>query len=182
LAYYSICVQAALPIHGIAAAGLQILFPYLGARLGVLSVAAMRKKFAVAFAANVTLVAVLAFPVIFGSRLVLRLWLGEDFAEHASVTLSIMAVGFALVGLDVTGFYVLMALGRIKMIALVNMAAAIAMLAAIAILAPRFGIVGAAVGRLVFGPITWIIYRPLYGALRKTQNIRSETSTMLEAL
>jgi O-antigen/teichoic acid export membrane protein len=182
LAYYSICVQVALPIHGIAAAGLQILFPYLAARLGVLSIAAMRQKFAAALAANVVIVAVLAAPVIFGSHYILRVWLGEDFAAHASVALSVTACSFALLGLDVTGFYVLMALGRVKLLALVNMAGAIAMLAAIAILAPRFGIVGAAVGRLVFGPITWIIYRPLLKALRLPKTTAGEAPAMLEAL
>ena len=182
LAYYSICVQVALPIHGIAAAGLQILFPYLAARLGVLSVVAMRRKFATAFAANIAIVAILAAPVIFGSRYILRLWLGEDFATHASVALTITACSFALLGLNVTGYYVLMALGRIKLIAFVNMAAAVAMLAAIAILAPHYGVVGAAAGRLVYGPITWITYRALYNALRITRNVPGGSPVMLEAL
>jgi O-antigen/teichoic acid export membrane protein len=182
LAYYSICVQMAMPIHGIAAAGLQVLFPYLAARLGVLSIVAMRRKFALAFAANAALVAVLAAPVIFGSRYILRLWLGNDFATHASVALSITACGFVLLGLNVTGYYVLMAMGRIKLIALVNIAAAVAMLAAIAILAPRFGIVGAAVGRLAYGPITWITYRALHNALRITRNVTGEAPAMLGAL
>ena len=83
LTYYSISVQVAAPIHGIASAGLQILFPYIAARLGLLSITAMRRKFATAFAANVAMVAVLAAPVIFGGHLILRLWLGEDFATHA---------------------------------------------------------------------------------------------------
>jgi O-antigen/teichoic acid export membrane protein len=182
LAYYSICVQMSLPIHGIAAAGLQVLFPYLAARLRVTSIAAARRKFMTAFAANVVLVAVLTAPLVFGSRYVLRLWMGGDFAQHASLALSITAVGFALLGLNVSGYYVLMALGRIKLIALTNIMGAVAMLVAIAILAPRFGVVGAAVGRLVYGPITWITYRALYNALRVTHAVAGEVPAMLEVV
>jgi O-antigen/teichoic acid export membrane protein len=180
LAYYSICVQAALPIHGIAAAGLQVLFPYLSARLGVLSIAAMRQRFAAAFSVNVAIVAILAMPLIFGSRYVLRLWMGQDFATHASVILSITACGFALLGLNVTGFYMFMAMGRIKLLALVNTAGAAAMLIAIAILAPRFGIVGAAAGRLLYGPILCTIYVPLRNALRVTQRVSGGGPTALQ--
>ena len=173
LAYYSICVQAALPIHGIAAAGLQVLFPYLAARLDVLSIVSLRRKFAAAFIANVAVVAVLAAPVIFGSGYILRMWMGQDFADHASATLSVMACGFALLGLNVTGFFMFMAMGRVKLLALVNTAGAVAMLTAIAILAPRFGIVGAATGRMIYGPIICVIYIPLRNALRITHDAPS---------
>lgn len=182
LAHYSICVQMALPIHGIANAGLQVLFPYLAARLGILSVSAMRRKFALAFAANAVVVALLALPLIVWGRLLLRSWLGEDFAAHAAPALTITACSFALVGLNVTGFYVLMALGRIKLLAFTNLAAALAMLVAIAYLAPRFGIVGAASARLVFGLILLSIYGPLQKALRNPQIARGEAPAMLEAL
>jgi O-antigen/teichoic acid export membrane protein len=182
LTYYSISVQAAAPIHGIASAGLQILFPYIAARLGILSITAMRRKFVAAFAANVAAVAILAAPIIFGSHLILRLWLGEDFAAHASAALTVTACSFALIGLNVTGFYVLMAMGRMKLLALTNLIGAIGMLAAIAVLAPRFGIVGAASGRLVFGLVILSIYRPLHNALRATQGTPGEAPAMLEAL
>ncbi|HZL25135.1 MAG TPA: oligosaccharide flippase family protein [Acidobacteriaceae bacterium] len=182
LTYYSISVQAAAPIHGIASAGLQIIFPYIAARLGILSVAAMRRKFAAAFAANVAVVALLAAPVIFGSHPILRLWLGEDFAAHATTALTVTACAFALVGLNVTGSYVLMGVGRMKVLALTNLGGAAVMLAAIAVLAPRFGIVGAASGRIVYGLVALLIYRPLHNALRTAQAGAGKASAMLEAL
>ena len=182
LAYYSICVQVALPIHGIAAAGLQVLFPYFAARLGVLSIAAIRQKFAAAFVVNMVIVATLAAPVIFGSRYILRLWMGQEFAIHASVALSITACGFALLGLNVTGFYILMAMGRIKLLALVNAVGAVAMLTAITVLAPRFGIIGAAAGRLLYGPIVCMIYIPLRNVLRIAQSSSDTTGAMQATL
>ena len=81
-----------------------------------------------------------------------------------------------------TGFYVLMAMGRIKLLALINLAGAVAMLAAIVILAPRFGIVGAASARLVYGLMTLLIYRPLQVALRSSQTVSGEAPAMLEAM
>ena len=182
LAYYSICVQAAMPIHGIAAAGLQVLFPYLASRLRVLSNTALRQKFAAAFAANIALVAILAFPVIFGSRYILSYWLDPNFAAHASLTLSITACGFALLGLNVTGFYMLMAMGRIKLLVFVNTVGAAVVLVAITLLAPRFGIAGAAAGRLLFGPIVCIIYIPLRNALRIAQDAPGQAIAMQRAL
>jgi O-antigen/teichoic acid export membrane protein len=182
LAYYSICVQAAMPIHGIAAAGLQVLFPYLASRLRVLSNTALRQKFAAAFAANIALVAILAFPVIFGSHYILSYWLGPNFAAHASLTLSITACGFALLGLNVTGFYMLMAMGRIKLLIFANTVGAAVMLVAITLLAPRFGIAGAAAGRLLFGPIVCIIYIPLRNALRIAQDAPGHAIAMQRAL
>jgi len=182
LTYYSISVQAAAPIHGIAHAGLQIIFPYIAARLGILSVTEMRRKFAAAFAANVVVVAVLAAPIVFGSHLILRLWLGEDFAAHASTALVITAFAFALIGLNVTAAYMLMAVGRMKVLALTNLCGAVAMLAAIVLLAPKFGIIGAASGRIVYGIIALFTYRPLLVALRSPQVAPGEAPAMLEAM
>jgi O-antigen/teichoic acid export membrane protein len=181
LSYYSICVQIALPIHGIAAAGLQVLFPYLGARLESTSRAEARKSFVTAFGANAGLVLALALPVALGSRILLRHWIGQDFADHAAVTLTVTACSFALLGLNVTGHYFLMALGRVRLLALVNLAGAVCMFAGIAVLAPRYGVLGAACGRLIYGPITWISYRALYRALREPADAPAQAAGMLRA-
>ncbi len=179
LAYYSIAVQVSLPIHGIAAAGLQALFPYLGARLGSTSLADARKTFAAAFSANVLLVAALAAPVTFGSRFILRHWMGQDFADHAALTLTVTACSFALLGLNVTGHYFLMAFGQVRLLTLVNLAGAAAMFAGIALLTPRYGVLGAACGRLVYGPVTWIAYLSLHKALSEPAGSSANASTML---
>jgi hypothetical protein len=46
-----------------------------------------------------------------------------------------------------------------------NLAAGGAMLIAMLILTPRFGVKGAAFARLLYGPVTWLLYVPLYRRL-----------------
>jgi O-antigen/teichoic acid export membrane protein len=181
LAYYSICVQIAMPIHGIAGAGLQVIFPYLGSRLHITTLAAARKYFTTALAANSAIVLALTLPIALGSSFILRHWLGADFALHAALTLTVTACGFALLGMNVTGYYILLAFGRIRFISLVNIIAAVAMLAAIAILAPRFGILGAAIGRLIYGPITWVTYRALHRTLGGPAPASADSPTLWTA-
>ncbi len=166
LTYYSICIQAAQPIHGIAASGLHIIFPHLGARLFVAKTGEVRRKIAIAFAVNIVLVVALAVPMMLCGHYLLSIWMGSDFAAHASTVLTITTLSFAMLGLNVTGHYILLALGRIRTLAFINIAGAAAMLTAIALLTPKFGITGAAAGRLLYGPITWIIYYSIVRALK----------------
>ena len=181
VAVYSICVQAAMPIHGIAAAGLQVLFPYLASRLGYLSRSAIRQTFRYTFTANVVIVSVLAAPFLFASHFILRLWMGTPFADRASTVLTLTACGYALLGLNVTGYFTLMAIGRIKLLAVFNIIGAVIMLSAIALLAPRFGVAGAAAGRLIYGPILCLIYIPLHRFLGTTSTVAYESKALLEA-
>jgi O-antigen/teichoic acid export membrane protein len=174
LVYYSICVQVAQPIHGIVSAGLHVMFPHLGARLFRADASTMRGKMIAAFSANVVLVAALSVPLFFGGHFLLRCWMGEDFAAHASFPLMLVTASFALMGLNVTGHYILMAMGRVRLLALLNLTAAVAMLLTMALLTPHVGISGAAASRLVYGPITWLSYRALQRTLRLTDGVGGE--------
>ncbi len=173
LACYSICVQATMPIHGIAAAALQVLFPYLSARLGVLNRTILRQTIVTALTANIIIVAALALPLILGSHYILHLWMGTDFAAHASLPMSIAGASFALLGLNVTGHFVFMALGRVKILTALNAIAAAVMLALIALLSPRFGIVGASAARLAYGPIICLIYFPICRMVSRSHSLNS---------
>jgi len=181
LTYYSICVQAAQPIHGVVSSGLHTLFPHLGARIHTVRATEMRRKIVSALAVNVALVVTLTAPMMIWSRYLLREWMGAEFSEHASATLTIIALGFALMGLNVTGYYILMALGRIRPLVIVNSTGAAAMLILIALLTPKYGIVGAAIGRLVYGPITWITYRSIGAAVHSAERPVQEFTIMPEA-
>ena len=83
---------------------------------------------------------------------------GAAFAEQASVVLSIVAVGFGLLALNITGHYALLALGQVRLVAMLNLVGGLAMLAVVTALTPRVGLLGAAVGRLLYGPITSMMY------------------------
>jgi O-antigen/teichoic acid export membrane protein len=84
--------------------------------------------------------------------------MGGAFAQQAWVVLSIVAMGFGLLAFNITGHYALLALGHVRLVSLLNLAGGSAMLAAMVLLTPRFGLAGVAVGRLIYGPITLLMY------------------------
>jgi O-antigen/teichoic acid export membrane protein len=158
VAYYSVCVQAAQPIHGLIAAGLHFTFPHLSARMSSASEGEMRRVVLKILSLNLLLTAVLCLPLVLLSKLILRVWMGAAFAQQTWVILSIVAVGFGLLALNITGHYALLALEQVRLVSLLNILGGLAMIAAVVILAPRFGLKGAAIGRLLYGPITLLMY------------------------
>jgi O-antigen/teichoic acid export membrane protein len=138
VAFYTVSVQVTMPIHGIASASLQVLFPYLGTRLATSHIISHRRSLFAAFALNATFVIAATIGVTLFGHAFLTRWMGADFAAHATTCLTLCAWSFALLGLNVTAYWALMALGRVRLLSLVNIVAAVAMLGAIALLAPRF--------------------------------------------
>ncbi len=169
VAYYSICTQAAQPIHGVVASGLHFLFPHLSAKHSTMPMGELKPVVMAALWLNLGLVAALCLPLAILSKPILTLWMGPAFAAQVAPILSLTAVGFGLVGLNVTGHYVLMAVGAVRYVTLLNLAAGVAMMGAIAGLTLPFGLNGAAMGRLVYGPITWLMYWKIHRMLRAPQ-------------
>jgi O-antigen/teichoic acid export membrane protein len=82
VAYYSLCVQAAQPIHGLISSGMHFLFPHLSTRYPVVPLSEIRRKILVAFKVNGILVVVLSLPLaVLGSR-VLTWWVGPAFGQQ----------------------------------------------------------------------------------------------------
>jgi O-antigen/teichoic acid export membrane protein len=158
---YALCVQLAQPIYGIAAAGLHFLFPYLAARQAISQPGALRKNVLIAFAANLAFIVVSTSAVLFFGRPLLNAWVGPAIAQSASVVLSPIVWSFALLGLGVTGYYSLLALGHVRSVTWLNLLGGAAMLALMAWLLPRTGVRGVAIARLVYGLITLLMYFPL---------------------
>src|SRR5215469_14176474 len=158
VASYSVCIQAAQPIHGLIAAGLHFVFPHLSARLSTTQATELKTVVRFIFRLNLALAVVLCVPFVLLSELLLRLWIGPEFAHQTWILLSLIAAGFGLLGLNVTGHYALLALGQARLVSLLNLAGGTAMLLAMILLAPRFGLVGVAVGRLLYGPVTLLMY------------------------
>jgi len=158
VASYSVCIQAAQPIHGLIAAGLHFVFPHLSARFSKAQMTEHKRVVRSIFWLNVILAVVLCLPLVLFSRLVLRLWIGTAFAQQSWIVLSIIAAGFGLLALNITGHYALLALGQVRLVSMLNLAGGTAMLMAMIVLAPRFGLVGVAVGRLLYGPVTLLMY------------------------
>lgn len=162
LGYYSICTQIAQPAHGLLASGLQFLFPHLSARWQTASLASLERTVRTAFWVNQIFVVLLSAPLILGGKYIISAWLGADYAQHVWPTLSIVTLSFALLGMNVTAHYTLLAAGKVRQVTYLNLAAGGVMLVAMGALIPKFGIEGAATGRLIYGPVTWLMYVFVY--------------------
>jgi O-antigen/teichoic acid export membrane protein len=171
VAYYTVCVQAAQPIYGVLSASLHFLFPHLSARLSVTPNNEVRSIVLSILSLNVMLAFLLCAPLALLSKPILHLWMGEAFAQQTWPVLSIVAVGFGFLALNITGHYALLALGQVRLVAILNLVGGVAMLAVVAMLAPRIGLVGAAIGRLLYGPITLLMYSRLRSMLLPTSTL-----------
>ena len=158
VAYYSVCVQAAQPIHGLIASGLHFLFPHLSHRASRSSPPDLKRVVVPVLSLNAILALCFCAPIVLFGKPLLRAWMGPAVALQAGTVLSIVAVSFGLLGLNITGHYALLALGQVRLVSILNLAGGTAMLAVMMLLVPRYGLVGAAIGRLIYGPITLLMY------------------------
>jgi O-antigen/teichoic acid export membrane protein len=162
VAYYSLCVQAAQPVHGLVSAGLHFLFPHLSTRLPNASLAEIRRKLTMAFGINVALIAAIALPLLVVGSRIISAWIGPAFARQPPLLFPTIVCSFAFLGMNVTAHYALLAVGQVKIVTYLNLFAGIVMLLGMAIIIPRYGLQGAALARLVYGPITCLAYWYLY--------------------
>lgn len=158
---YTLCVQMAQPIYGIAAAGLHFLFPYLARRKQAASAEHMRRTVAVATMANVSFVLCAAVGELLLGRFVLRAWVGEEIALSSEPLLAPVISGFALLGIGVTGYYAMLAFGRVRLVTILNLAGGAGMLLLMICLLPRMGVMGVAMARIAYGGLTLGLYLPL---------------------
>jgi O-antigen/teichoic acid export membrane protein len=162
VAYYGLCVQAAQPIHGLISSGMHFLFPHLSSRYPVAPLSEIRRKIILAFKVNGVLVFVLALPlIVLGSRFLTR-WVGPAFSQQSLLIFPTIVCSFALLGMNVTAHYALLAVGHVRTVTYLNLLAGMVMLITMAILIPKHGLQGAALARLVYGPITCLAYLYLW--------------------
>jgi O-antigen/teichoic acid export membrane protein len=162
VAYYGLCTQAAQPIHGLVSSAMHFLFPHLSVRYGVAPIAEIRRKVALAIRVNFALVGVLTLLVIVFGNYFLKRWIGNAFDQQPRYVFPTIACSFALLGLNITAHYALLAAGKVRVVTYLNMAAGLVMLLLMAALIPTHGLQGAALARLSFGPITCLAYLSLH--------------------
>jgi O-antigen/teichoic acid export membrane protein len=162
VAYYGLCIQAAQPIHGLISSGMHFLFPHLSTRYSVHPISEIRQKVISAIKVNAMLVGALSLPVIVFGRHLLSIWLGPAFEREQPQILPIIACGFALLGMNVTAHYVLLAVGQIRVVTYLNLLAGTVMLLLMTVVVSKYGLKGAAWARFAYGPITCLAYFQLY--------------------
>jgi O-antigen/teichoic acid export membrane protein len=171
VAYYGLSIQLAQPIHGLTAAGLNFLFPHLAARLTVEHASGIRRTVLKALAANFLVATFLTvLVVLFGHRVLVQ-WMGPAIANDSTSLLPLIALAFGMLALNVTGHYAMLALGKVRVVTAVNVAGGIVMLLAMTAFVSEKGVLGAALARLCYGPVTWLLYIPLRHLLREPSQV-----------
>jgi O-antigen/teichoic acid export membrane protein len=168
---YSLCVQLCQPIYGVAAAGLHFIFPRIATHLALDDNRGARRAILVGVCANVLIVCAGTAVVLLFGHTILRAWGGKDVARMTASILPVIAWSTALAGLAVAGSYSLLALGKVRILTCITLTAGAVMLGSMSWLAPRHGLDGLAWGRMLYGPITCIVYIPLLMFLSKRPSV-----------
>jgi O-antigen/teichoic acid export membrane protein len=178
VASYALCAQMTQPIFGLAASGLHFLFPYLSNRSASSREASLRKPVLIALFFNIAFVCLTAGALsAFGAR-ILHAWAGAAIAQGAAPVLSMLIWSGALLGLNVTGTYALLALGRVQVVTWFNLAGGAVMLFLMFWLTPRIGIQGIAIARLSYSLIALFVYIPLLRQLFMKARLSRTASTL----
>ena len=158
---YSLCVQFSNPIYGIAASGLNFIFPYFSARAGANPRTGLNRALMKVLVCNVILVAAGAGLLLAVGNRLIAIWAGAAVARSADHILPPIVLGSALMGLSVTGTYVLEALGKFRTVACISLVGRAAMLLLMLEMLRRQGLEGLALSRLGFGSVALMVYLPL---------------------
>jgi exopolysaccharide biosynthesis WecB/TagA/CpsF family protein len=159
---YTFCTQLAQPVYGVAAAGLHFLFPHIASRAHRGMGRELQRSILAAFSVSLLFVSLALVALLLFGKEILRIWAGPAIAASAGPLLPVIAWSTALSALAVTGSYGLLALNKPRFVTMFTILGGLAMLAAIPILIPREGLAGIANARLFFGPITLLVYLPLF--------------------
>jgi O-antigen/teichoic acid export membrane protein len=158
LTYYTLCVQVAQQIHGLVGAAFSFLFPHISGKHEVANRNGVKNAFRLAVLVNLALSLLLTAPLVFWGRKLLTIWMGPTFAQNSYLVLIILALGFCLVSLNVVPHFTLLGLGKVRFLAITNVVGGVISLVSAALLIPPFGLIGAAAGRLFYGPIISLNY------------------------
>ena len=165
LAQYSVVTQLAVQIHGVTSAGIGVVFPMISRQRALdpsFSIARMTSRIFLANAAVSTLIAAAIF--IFGSP-ILHVWLGKADSEGTDLLLKYVSVAYWLLALNITPFYVLLGLGKARVVAIwVFIGGSIGLLP-LTLVIEKYGLVGAGVGKLIFAFATLMLFIPLIQAI-----------------
>jgi O-antigen/teichoic acid export membrane protein len=158
LAIYVLCVQVTQPIHGLAAAAFNFVFPHISSRHEAGETHGPHRVFRIASLVSLALSLALALPLALFGKPLLALWMGKQLAIEGHIVLALLAVAYGLMALNVVPHYALLAFGRARLIAGLNIASGIVLTILMAALVPSFGLVGAGLGRIAYAMLLAVPY------------------------
>jgi O-antigen/teichoic acid export membrane protein len=173
---YALCVQLSQPIYGIAGAGLHFIFPRISIQHALRDYAALRRTVVLGACANALMVAIGTAALLLFGEDILRVWGGVEVARVGRSVLPLIVWSTALPALNVSGFYSMLALDRVRTVTWLGLIAGSMMLLSIPWLLPRYGLFGIAYARMIYGPITLAVYIPLFLHLRRWRSAMQSSS------
>ncbi len=152
VAYYATPYEAATKLWIIPSAIAGVLFPAFATAL-----ATDKRRAAVLFERGVKYIFLSLFPAVLGilvlGRIVLRVWLGNDFALHSTIVLQLLAVGVFANSLAQVPFWQIQAANRPDLPAKVHLVELPCYLLIFWTLTSRYGIEGAGIAWMLRGTI-----------------------------
>ena len=171
LSYYSVATQLAQQIHALSSAGLSVIFPKLSRKMEEISNFSIRNVAKLAIFGNFLVSSVLAIGLLIFGHDILLVWLGPSLANASSDVLFYLTIGYWLLAMNVAPHFILLAIGRIKFVALTNIAAGVVSLIAMSILISYSGLIGVGVARVLYGVITLLNFISLFEYLKNENNL-----------
>lgn len=151
LAFYTICTYLAMQVHLLTSAGFHFIFPALSRVAETKGKEALRDVYGDALRLSLATVAVLTGVLALLSKPILTAWLGGEFAAQAHVLLSLLALAYGFLTINVVPHNALLALGKVRFVAFVNLIGGGLTLAGILVLAPTLGLIGVGLANFLYG-------------------------------
>lgn len=161
LAYYSIASQLAMQVHAISAAGLSVIFPLVSRRLEGRDRVPLWPLARMTMGGNLLLSTLLAVSLLVIGPLILEPWLGHDAAEVVGGLLPWLVGVYWLLAINVTPFYILLGMSRIRFVGLTVLGAGTVGIIAMFFAITHFGLTGAPAGRGVYALVSLALLLPL---------------------
>jgi membrane protein EpsK len=152
LAVYAICVQLAQQLHALPANAFAFVVPRVSRRLEGGDGPGLQRLYLRWMALAVLGVSIPTAVLVAAARPILCRWMGCSFASGAVPVLSVLCVGYAVLGFGLVPQNVLVGMGRVRAVALLNLLGGVLSVSVTAAITPAFGLEGAAAARLFYSP------------------------------
>ncbi|MDO8996886.1 MAG: oligosaccharide flippase family protein, partial [Sediminibacterium sp.] len=153
LAHYSVATQLAQQIHALSAAGLSVIFPKISRKLEGGASFSLWRITKLTMTANFLASGILALGLLIFGRKILTLWLGAEVADASADVLWYLTIAYWLMAVNVVPHFILLGVGRIRIVAMSNLAAGLISLLVMFMLVKHYGLVGVGVARIIFSVI-----------------------------
>lgn len=167
LAHYSVATQLAQQIHALSAAGLSVIFPKISRRLEGDANFSLWRITKVTMTGNFLASGILALGLLIFGRKILTLWLGAAEAEASADVLWYLTIAYWLLAVNVVPHFILLGIGRIRIVATSNLVAGLVSLYVMFMLVQHYGLSGIGIARIIFGVIILSNFISLFGYLRE---------------